>query len=188
MDAKNNAKKTKIMIFQKCTKKCDYTFHISNELIDLVQDYTYLGTRISSSGNFTLSLEHLRQKALHAFFSLRRHTDFSTLKPSLACKMFDTMIQPILTYNSEVSGSFVKSDFKWWDGYGIEETHLHFCKRYLEVHNKSSNVACRAELGRFPLIIAINKKILLKLRTLPPRKGWTLYSKTSPKNICWFSL
>ena len=76
-----------------------YTFHIGNELIDIVQDYTYLGTRISSSGNFILSLEHPRQKALHAFFSLRRHTD-STLKPSLACKIFDTMIQSILTYNS----------------------------------------------------------------------------------------
>ena len=93
--------------YKKCTKNCDYTFHIGNELIEIVQDYTYLGTRICSSGNFTLSLEHLRQKALHAFFSQRRHTDFSTLKPSLACrKMFDTMIQPILTYNSEVWGAF----------------------------------------------------------------------------------
>ena len=30
----------------------------------------------------------------------------------------------------------------------------------LEVSNKASNVACRAELGRFPLIIAINQKIM----------------------------
>ena len=121
-----NPKKTKIMIFQKNTKKCDYTFHIGDELIDTVQDYTYLGTRISSSGNFTLSLEHLRQKALHAFFSLRRHTDFSTLKPSLACKIFDTMIQPILTYNSEVWGAFVKSDFKSWEGSRIEKNTFTF--------------------------------------------------------------
>ena len=97
-----NPKKTKIMIFQRCTKKCDYVFHIGSEIIDIVQNYTYLGTRISSSGNFTLSLEHLRQKALHAFFGLRRHTDFNKLKPSLACKIFDSMISPILTYNSEV--------------------------------------------------------------------------------------
>ena len=63
------------MVFQKGTTKCDYVFHIGNEMIDIVQDYyTYLGTRISSPGNFTLSLEHLRQKALHALFSLRRQT------------------------------------------------------------------------------------------------------------------
>ena len=113
-----------------------------------------------------LKLEHLRQKALHAFFSLRRHTDFNKLKPSIACKIFDSKILPILTYNSEVWGAFVKSDFKSWDLSPIEKTHLQFCKRYLEVHNKASNIACRAELGKFPLIIDINKKILSYLNYL----------------------
>ena len=119
---KINPKKTKIMVFQKGTKKCDYVFHIGNEMIDTVQDYyTYLGTRISSPRNFTLSLKHLRQKALHVLFSLRRHTDFSKLKPSLANKIFDTMISSSLTYNSEVWGAFVKSDFKSWDNSGIKK-------------------------------------------------------------------
>ena len=135
MDAKNNPKKTKIMIFQKYLKNCDYTFLIGNELIDIVQDYTYLGTRISSSGNFTLLLEHLRQKALHAFFSLRRHTDFRTLKPSLACKMFDTMIQPILTYYSEVWGAFVKSDFQSWKA-------PEFKLQFVEFNDHSSSLHC----------------------------------------------
>ena len=129
-------------------------------VIDVVQNYTYLGTRITSSGNFTLSLEHLRQKALHALFSLRRHTDLNGLKPSFACKIFDSMISPILTYNSEVWGAFVKSDFKSWDSSAIEKSHLQFCKRYLQVHNKASNIACRAELVKFPMIIDMNKKIL----------------------------
>ena len=118
-------------------------------------------------GNFTHLLEHLRQKAPHVLFSLGRHTDFSKLKPSLASKIFDTMISPILTYrNSEVWSAFVKSDFKSWDNSEIEKAHLHFCKRYLEVHNKSSNIACRSELGRFPLIIDINNKILNYLNYL----------------------
>ena len=97
-----NPKKTKIMIFQRCTRKCEHNFRIGNEVIDFVQNCTYLGTRITSSGNFTLSLEHLRQKALHALFSFRRRTDLNNLKPSPACKIFDSMISPILTYNSEV--------------------------------------------------------------------------------------
>ena len=42
----------------------------------------------------------------------------------------------------------------------VVKTHLQFCKRYLEVSNKASNVACRAELGRLPLNITINQKIL----------------------------
>ena len=31
-------------------------------------------------------------------FLFRRHTDFNKLKPSLACKIFDSMIAPISTY------------------------------------------------------------------------------------------
>ena len=70
----------------------------------------------------------------------------------LACKIFDTMISPVLTYNSEVWGVFIKSDFKYWDTSSIEKGHLQFCKRYLQVNNKASNIACWAELGRYPLI------------------------------------
>ncbi len=84
------------MIFQRrAEKRPDYAFHVGSEKIDIVQDYTFVWTRISSLGNFTLLLEHLRQKALYAFFSLKRHTDFNKLKPSIACKIFDSQILPI---------------------------------------------------------------------------------------------
>ena len=39
----------------------------------------------------------------------------------------------------------------------VEKAHPQFCKRYLEVNNKASNIACRAELGHFPLNITINQ-------------------------------
>ena len=101
------------MVFQKRAKKnSNLEFHIGKETIDIVHEYTYLGTRISSTGNFNISLEHLKEKALHALFSLRKHTNFSKLKPSLACKIFETMISPILSYNSEIWGVYVKHDFE----------------------------------------------------------------------------
>ena len=79
-------------------------FPIGNEMIDIIQDYTYLEIRISSSGNFTFHLNIFHKKAFHRLFSLRRHIDFSKLKPSLASQIFDTMgmISPILPYNSEI--------------------------------------------------------------------------------------
>ena len=70
------------------------------------------------------------------------------------------MVFPILTYKSEVWGAYTKSDLKSWDNTQIEKSHLQFCKRYLEVSDKASKVACRAELGRCPLIMAINQKIM----------------------------
>ena len=41
------------MDFQRRTRKYNFTFHIGNENINIVQNYTYLGTRISLSENFT---------------------------------------------------------------------------------------------------------------------------------------
>ena len=67
------------------------------------------------------------------------------------------MISPILIYNSEASGVFIKSDFKYWDTSPIEKGQLRFCKRYLQVSNKAFNIAYRAELGRYPLILDINE-------------------------------
>ena len=70
------------------------------------------------------------------------------------------MISPTLTYNTEVWGLFIKSDFKYWDTSPIEKGHLQFRKRYLQVNNKAYNIAYRAELGRYPLIFDTNKRIL----------------------------
>ena len=56
----------------------------------------------------------------------------------------------------------------------LKKTHLQFCKRYLEVHNKASNIACRAELGKFPLIIDINKKLLNYLNYLREKQAKAL--------------
>ena len=158
---KINPKKTKIMIFQKRPRKSlDISFKIGTEAIEIVQEYTYLGIRLTPTGNFTLATEHLKEKALHAFCSIRKHTLLKRLDPNTASQIFDTMIFPILSYNSEVWGMYTKQDFKKWDSSPIEKIHLQFCKRYLEVNNKASNLACRAELGRLPLIIPINQKIM----------------------------
>ena len=120
----------------------------------------YLSLDVICSPKVTVT-RTLREKAVHALFSLRRHIDFNSLKPSLACKIFDTMVSPILTYNSEVWGVFIKSDFKYWNTSPIEKgLHLQFCKRYLQVNNKASNIACRAELGRYPLDILLISSLI----------------------------
>ena len=66
------------MIFQKRAKKnIDSSFHIDYEPFETVQNHTYLGTPISSAGNYSLALDKLKEKAIHALFSLRKHTNLS---------------------------------------------------------------------------------------------------------------
>ena len=42
---KINPKKTKIMVFQKCTKKCDYVFQTGNEMIVIIHRGYYMVAR-----------------------------------------------------------------------------------------------------------------------------------------------
>ena len=82
------------MIFQKRPKKSiDIKFNIGTESIEIVKEYTYLGTRLTPTGNFTLALEHLKEKALHAFSSIRKqkiardlHPSSSSIAPTLAVR------------------------------------------------------------------------------------------------------
>ena len=76
------------------------------------------------------------------------------------------MISVFLTHNSDAWGVFIKSDFKYWDNWPIQKGHLHFCKPYFQVNNKASNIAYRAELGRYPLIFDINKRILKQMQII----------------------
>ena len=67
---------------------------------------------------------------------------------------------PVLKLQQRGMGNVHQARFKKWDSSPIEKIHLKVCKRYLEVNNKASNIACRAELGRLPPLIPINIKIM----------------------------
>ena len=155
----DNEKKSKIMIF--CRKKSkQQPFYFYNKELETVNSYTYLGIKISYTGNFSDHLFQSRDKAIHAFFAIYRKINFKNLKPLQANKLFDFMIRPILTYGSEVWGCYQKHDFVKWDTSPSERVHLRFCKFFLGVGSKASNIACRAELGRLPLKIFIDSLIL----------------------------
>jgi hypothetical protein len=59
-----------------------------------------------------------------------------------------------------VWGAYTIADFTKWDKTWTEKAHLKFCKLYLGVNRKASNVASRGELGKFPLLLPIIKRTL----------------------------
>ena len=166
-----NMKKTKVMTFQKKSRRNTQTQIMFNgNKLENTNEYTYLGIKMTSSGNFTVAQEMLKEKAIHAIFSLKRNLNFSKLTCKTANKLFCTMIEPILTYNSEVWGAYVKNNFDNWEKNPIEKAHLRYCKLFLGVNKKAINIACRREMGKYPLKLAIDKKIIkyyTRLNNLP---------------------
>ena len=107
---------------------------------------------------------------MHAFYNLTRIIDLKRLKPKHANKLFETLTVPILSYGCEVWGAYLKQTFQNWEKSPTEKVHLRFCKFYLGVNGKATNIACRAELGRFPLKLLIDLRIsqyFIRLTDLP---------------------
>ena len=91
-----NYKKTKIIVFQKTGRKPkNLLFLINKTPIEIVQEYTYLGITINSSGTFTVAQKILAEKALNALFKIRKLIEFSRLPLRSARQIFETAIQPI---------------------------------------------------------------------------------------------
>jgi hypothetical protein len=159
------------MIFEKRkTKKAKPIFTLGNEKISVVQEYCYLGIKLNHNGNFSLAIKQLSEKALHALCSIRRRLNLHRLNPKSAITIFDSIISPILLYNADVWGVYIKNDFINWDKLPVEKVHLKFCKLYLGVGRKASNIASRSELGKYSLIINVFKRIfkyVTHLNSLP---------------------
>ena len=152
-----NLDKTKVMIFSKRKKTPRADVKYANSPIEQVYSYQYLGVNISSTGNLKQASINLSGKATKALFGLNaRIKEYSTLNVDTLLKLFDTLIQPILTYASEIWISDFKLDLLSGK-YPFELVHLKSCKFSLGVHNKTSNLAVKCELSRFPILLSILK-------------------------------
>ena len=52
-----------------------------------------------------LAQDYFKDKVIQAMFALKKYTEIDRLPVKTAHKLFDVLIAPILTYNSEVWGA-----------------------------------------------------------------------------------
>ena len=185
-----NLSKTNVIPMGKGKIPLATKFRIGVEEIKITNTYKYLGTIINSNGSFTHAKKDLKQKGMKALFSIWKSISPGNRPPvNLACKLFDTMVKPIILYNSDVWGSEFPSTIqnliqngeavpddkylKFINDCPFEKLHLKFCKMLLGVKKNASNIACRAELARYPLIIEIYISIIkywMRLISLPKNR------------------
>ena len=93
-------KKPKVIVFNSSGRVLKpFQFVYDGKPIEMVKEFKYLGTTLSSSGSLFLAKEKLRKQANKAYFpiiSALQKTHFDTVT---SLKFF---IKPILTYNCEI--------------------------------------------------------------------------------------
>jgi hypothetical protein len=146
-----NINKTKVMVFSK-KKNLNYSFILQDKQLEVVENFSYLSIIFKYNGTFFHTKKKLvdqAQRSLHFIYKTIRN---ESIPVDLQLKLFDSMIEPILLYGSEVWGY---ENLKI-----LEQIHLKFCKRILKVRNTTPSFIVYGELGRFPL------EIRVKLRTI----------------------
>ena len=178
---KVNAKKTKVMVFNKpYTQKVKNLFYsLDGDRIETTKSYCYLGVEVTNTGSFHLASNALYNKALRALFSLYSAIDVRSDKPNikLYLKLFDSLIKPILIYGCEIWGPIISQKNNV-----ISKFVNRFYRTLLGVPGHTSTVGIHVELGRFPIDINIYSAMI---------KYWTRLVAL-PKNRlvshCYWSL
>ena len=164
-----NLNKTKLCIFKDkyCINDNNGPILFNNKPIEICKEYHYLGITFSTSKNrFKTHFTKKRDKALNAIFAARKTVREAVgLQQSLhlQLKIFDTQIQPIFNYGSEI----------WYTGNQVDEfetLHLCYIERCLGVKISTTTLAVFGETGRFPLILQHKESILkywFRLLSLP---------------------
>ena len=161
-----SVKKTKIIIIN--CKRQPVRFKLYNTTLEIVDKYCYLGIMITKTGNLKAAIDRLNKKASNAYFGIRKEFNFqNNASPKVILKLFDTMIQPILLYGSEIWGvyGYRKCTMEYIRKYLLnikhmfEDLHTKMCRNALGVHKTATEILVKAELGRYPLMCNIVKNI-----------------------------
>ena len=99
-------------------------------------------------------------KANKAKYALNNIIKLKNLPVKVALRLFDAVVLPMLTYGSEIWALNSTLDHEKWNRSSTEGAHLDFLRHILGVKRSVNNLLCCAEVGRFPINIEINHKIL----------------------------
>lgn len=153
-----NTEKTKIMIFE-TGRKTQKSFHFDDTVLELVDSFKYLGMTFYKNGNWNRSQKYIAEHGSYALHNLYRILANISLNIPEKFKLFDSLVGSVLSYASEIWG--------YHQGIDIERIHTRFCRSVLGVKRSTNLSALYAELGRKPLIIFRQLRMIkywLKLR------------------------
>ena len=164
-------KKTKIMIFNKVGKFEKLTLKMGNLTIKSCSEYNYMGTIFQAGNTFKKARIKLVKKARKSMFAFLKHVNIHNgAQPQTIMKLFNSLVTPILLYNSEIWGAYVKPNqlrsaiiflkSLFDDNLAHEILQIRCGKIALGVRKISVNMRVRGELGLFPLCIEIYTRMM----------------------------
>ena len=149
---KVNSDKTKVIIFNGNTNDYKKTFILGDKPLENVKEYKYLGLTFTKQNKFKITKKDLTQRATKAIYFVLSKAKEHSLPLDCKLKLFDSMVLPILLYGCEIWG-YENLDI-------IENIHINFLRRLLPVKKSTPLFMLYGELGRTPLKLIIDQRII----------------------------
>ena len=111
-------------------------FTLGSTVLEHTMKHTYLGLDITASGSFSMGVNALKENARRSLNAIKSNFYNINIPISIWCKLFDSIIQPIPLYGSEIWGPLSAHDYITWDKHPIEALHAEFCRSILKVQTK----------------------------------------------------
>ena len=99
-----NLEKTKIIVFAPGRRRKFEPFKFGDNIIDIVDDYVYLGTKFNFNGKFEKAKAKQALQAKKASYSLISRIRQLNLTFEVSIELIEKLIIPILLYGSEIWG------------------------------------------------------------------------------------
>ena len=99
-----NVSKTKIIILSRGKIRTKPMFKINTEMIEVVDEFVYLGTPFSCNGSFKKAIKKQISQARCATYSLIAKAHQLFLPIDIVIQIYDQLVLPILLYGSEIWG------------------------------------------------------------------------------------
>jgi len=164
LDLNINTDKSKAMVFRHGGYLSKHEkWYVDGVRLEVVNKYVYLGYTFTTTMSFIEAANSLATKGRKATYDVvRAHNQLQQMTTKTFFRIFDSMVQPVLTYSSEIWGLLIDPEKD-----ATEKIHMLACKRFLNVSPRTPNKMVYGELGRHPLhIIHCVKAIKYWLRLL----------------------
>ena len=187
---KVNLDKSNIIVFRKGGYLgARERWFFNNTQMPVVNSYKYLGILFSTKLSFSFACNNLASRAKNALLCImRKLRSLNNNNLNLLLKLFDSQVQPIMHYGSEIWG--LQDSAR-----NCESVHLLMLKKFLQVDRRTPNDFVYGETGRYPIYInsMINcvrywlKIIKMSNERLPQKAYRMLYELDANGKTNWAS-
>ena len=151
-DLEVNPSKTKITIFSNRKSFQDMVFTYDGQVLEIDDNFVYLGTQFSYSGRFLKHNQRLVERARKSMFAVLRKSRKMYLPVDIQLQLFDSIVVPILLYGSEVTG-FENCKM-------LERLCLQYYKIIVRAKQSTPNIMLYGELGRYPVDVIVKSRMI----------------------------